>query len=346
MNKQFWIVLTLLLTVGFLTGCNKKQATEPPVTPGLSMLHTDGRWFVNEDGKKVLLRGVNIPGMEWDSSGDHMLEAVGVAIDVWKCNILRIPLSQDRWFGYAPEQQDAGLFYRKTVEDIIEKAEAKMCYIWLDLHWNNLNHWGKYIGQHRMPDRASLLFWRDIAAIYKNHPAILFGLYNEPHGIDWDVWRDGGELTESTDDGDITYTAVGFQRLANEIREMGADNILIIAGLDWGFDLRGILDGYALEGSNIAYDTHPYPWKDTDWDGRWGNVAEVYPLFVGEWGGGEDDSTYFETLTNYMEEHLHSWAGWCFHPAAGPQMLQDWQYNPTYFGQVVIDELQKDVKIE
>ena len=39
------------------------------------------------------------------------------------------------------------------------------------------------------------------------------------------------------------------------------------------------------------------------------------------------------------------WAAWCFHPSAGPQMLQDWTYAPTYFGQIVKDELAKSVDL-
>ena len=47
-----------------------------------------------------------------------------------------------------------------------------------------------------MPDRNSLTFWKDVAEIYKDHPAVLFDLYNEPHDVSWDVWLKGGKVTE------------------------------------------------------------------------------------------------------------------------------------------------------
>ncbi len=47
-----------------------------------------------------------------------------------------------------------------------------------------------------MPDRNSVAFWKDVAAAYKNHPAVIFDLYNEPHDVSWDVWLKGGKVTE------------------------------------------------------------------------------------------------------------------------------------------------------
>lgn len=347
MSQRFsilWISVLILPLVH--NGCGENAPTRPSPPEPISALHTEGRWFLNEQNQRVLLRGVNIPGMEWDASGDHMIESVQEAI-AWGSNLLRIPLSQDRWYGFGSGQSDGGAHYRQVVQNIVNLGEEKRAYIWLDLHWSNGGQWGKTIGQHIMPDRMSLLFWKEVALIYANHPAVLFGIYNEPYNISWEIWRNGGEVNEYYNRNDenvnLTYNAAGHQQFVNEIRALGADNIIIAAGLDWGFDLRGILTGYALDGENIAYDTHPYPWKDADWDGRFGDAGEQYPLIVGEWGGSESDSLYFTQITDYMQEHKFSWAAWCFHPDAGPQMLQDWNYTPTYFGTVVKEELAKTV---
>ena len=169
------------------------------------------------------LRGVNIPSMEWTAQGDNMLASLDYMINVWGCNLLRIPLAQDRWYGYGPEQSDAGVAYKRLVEAIVKNGDEKGAYIWLDLHWSNGNIWGQYIGQHQMPDEKSIKFWQDVATTYKNHPAVLFGLYNEPHGIGWDMWLNGGEYTEHYDRGgeagDLTYRAVGHQELYEKIRK-------------------------------------------------------------------------------------------------------------------------------
>lgn len=352
--KRAKILVSICLVV--FISCKKDEPTKPDPPqeqPSLSALHTQGRWFLNEQDDKVLLRGVNIPSLEWTASGDNMLQSVDHMIHVWGCNVLRIPLSQDRWYGYGPEQTDDGSAYRRLVEAIIKNGNEKGAYILLDLHWSNGNQWGEYIGQHIMPDENSLTFWRDVATLYKNHPAVLFGLYNEPYGIDWDIWRNGGEVNEyynrNNEDVNITYRAVGHQELYEVIRETGADNIVIAGGIDWGYDVSGILNGYALDGYNIAYDTHPYPWKDENWDGKWGDVGEHYPIIVGEWGLNKEEAghqQYGINITQYMRRKKFCWAAWCLHPSAGPQLIKDWNYTPTWFGELTLRELAAPVDLE
>lgn len=348
------IFLLSLFTMLFY--CSKDEPSKPvEVTsePGLSALHTEGRWFFNVQGEKMMLRGVNIPSMEWSATGDNMLKSIDHMIHVWNCNLLRIPLSQDRWYGYGPEQSDDGVAYRNLLEAIVKAGNQQGAYIWLDLHWSNGNKWGQFIGQHTMPDENSKTFWQDVATIYKNHPAVLFGLYNEPYGIDWELWRNGGEHTEyynrNGEDTTLTYRAVGHQELCDAIRLIGAENIIIAGGIDWGYDLSGILNGYALEGTNIAYDTHPYPWKDTDWDGKWGDIGKQYPMFVGEWGLNKEEAghqQYGINITQYMRRHKFCWTAWCLHPSAGPQLIKDWNYNPTWFGELTLRELAAPVIVE
>ena len=52
------------------------------------------------------------------------------------------------------------------------------------------------------PDTRSEEFWASAAARYKNQPHVLFGIYNEPFNISWDVWKNGGVVTDydETDD--------------------------------------------------------------------------------------------------------------------------------------------------
>ena len=81
-----------------------------------------------------------------------------------------------------------------------------------------------------MPDRNSLAFWKEVAAAYKNHPAVIFDLYNEPHDVSWDVWRNGGKVTEK-DEGRpeaSEFEAVGMQALLDAVRATGAKNVVIV----------------------------------------------------------------------------------------------------------------------
>ncbi len=339
-NKRLFLISLLLIAA---SACSKKEPSAPAPAEGyrLSALHTDGRWIKNEKDETVILRGVNIPSLEWNASGEQVLTSLNYTVENWKINIARIPLSQDRWYGWGPEQNDGGVGYRRLVDQLVKTGDRLGCYIWLDLHWNNGGVWGKNIGQHKMPDDLSAQFWKDVAALYANHPAVLFGLYNEPHDVTWEIWRNGGMVSEQTNEGTLTYRTPGHQSLLETVRSVGAENLVIAAGLDWGFDLRGIESGFALDGTNVVYDTHPYPWKPKPWDTYFGNVGRIFPIIVGEWGGtaAEGHQPYGVDMAGYLRRNAFCWTAWCLHPTAGPQLIKNWRYEPTWFGELIIREL-------
>ena len=116
----------------------------------------------------------------------------------------------------------------------------------------------------------------------------MFDLYNEPHDVTWKVWRDGGEVRESPGKGqpEITYKTPGMQGLLNVVRKSGAKNVVVAGGLDWAYDLRGVVTGFALEdhdGNGVVYATHIYPWKK-DWDTHVTVAIATVPIIVGEMG--------------------------------------------------------------
>lgn len=317
-------------------------------------LHIDRRGFIDSAGRPVRLQGVNIPSLEWRNDGDHIIESTRVAFQDWKANVVRIPVCQDRWFGKTPNQdEDPAERYRSIVDLIVRIANEHSGYVILDLHWSDAGVWGKNIGQHKMPDEHSLEFWKDAARRYANHPAVIFDLYNEPFQVSWDVWKNGGDVTEtdSKTKETLAYRAVGLQRLLDTVRETGAKNVVVAGGLDWSYDLRGVASGYALadpKGRGVIYATHIYPWKK-DWDSMVGSVADKYPVFVGEVGcepdpKHEDPFKWGPKVLNYIDAHGWSWTAWCFHTEATPRMLKDWTYTPTeYWGSPVLKKL-KDMR--
>src|SRR5262249_14368903 len=231
--------------------------------------------------------------LEWTSDGEgHILDTVKTAIRDWHVNHIRLPLAQDRWFGKAPEQKDDGKAYRALVGQVVDTCAAQGCYVILDLHWSDAGEWGKQIGQHVMPDQNSVAFWQDLATTYKNHPAVIFDLYNEPHDVSWDIWRDGGKVTEKDrrKGTEKTYEAVGMQALLDTVRATEAENVVIAAGLDWAYDLSGILDGKQLadpKGNGVLYANHAYPNKgDTveRWVEKMEKATKKLPVIVSEFG--------------------------------------------------------------
>lgn len=332
-------------------------------------LRVDGTRLVTAaDGQPVRLRGVNCASLEWSADGEgHIAKSVEVAVTQWHANLIRLPLSQDRWFGHAPEQQDHGVSYRALVKQIVDFCAAHDAYIILDLHWSNAGEWGKHIGQHKLPDINSVVFWEDAAQAYANHPAVLFDLYNEPWGVTWEQWRKGGLIVESDKKAKtkLTYQAVGLQTLLDAIRATGAKNVIVASGGNWAYEFEGIPGAHELSdptGQGVIYGAHPYPHsyarlgQETlaQWTARMEKFAAKLPLIVTEFGSDEkmwklpkdwnsSDEQWNRGMIAVLEAHAWSWTAWDFHPAASPSTIADFACTPTpQFGIPVKEALAKN----
>ncbi len=311
-----------------------------------------GNKILDSSGAEVWLQGLNIPSLEWSVGGEQVLKSTLVAIDEWKSNVIRIPVKEEYWFGQA--QSDGGKSYRELVDQMIVLAANRGAYVVLDLH------------RYRAPKPEFIDFWKDAATRYKNHPALIFDLMNEPHGTSWKVWRDGGFIGEKEDmeqAGFLSaeeraklkgYESPGMQALLDAVRSTGATNVVLVGGLDYAYYLDGILEGYALEdktGRGIIYATHVYPWK-RGWQKRFLNAAAKHPILLGEVGADakkmdfmpheiqEDAETWVPDMLGLIQQHKLHWTGWCFHPKATPRMILDWDYTPTpFWGQQAKDAL-------
>ena len=305
-------------------------------------LHVAGNELQNGAGAPVWLQGVAIPSLEWSAGGEHILQSIEVALKEWKANCIRLPVRDDFWSGHGPWQNDGGAQYRQLVEDAVNACAGQGAYLVLDLH------------VYRAPLEAHAVFWKEAAGQFKNHPAVLFDIINEPHDISWEVWRNGGQVTAEkkatkavaeNQEALKTVATLGLQKLVEVIRGVGAKNIIIAGGLDWGYDLSGVLNGYALEdrdGHGIMYSSHVYPWK-SDWQGKFLQAAAKYPIFLGEVGADaqklsflpadrqEDPFTWAPDMLGAIQKYHLNWTAWSFHPQASPRVLLNWNYAPTPF---------------
>jgi endoglucanase len=331
----------------------------PPPVPALekpdsakfpSEIFVVGNQLQSKDGREIWLQGVNVCSMEWTPKGENVLASTLVAIDQWKSNVIRLPLKDKYWFGQDPAQTDGGTAYRELVDAVITFAANRGSYVILDNH------------NYRAPRPEHIPFWTDVATRYKNHPAVLFDLLNEPHGVSWETWRNGGFVAERkagadednflTDEERVTaklgFISPGMQKILETVRATGARNVIVAGALDYAYDLSGILTGFALEekgGNGIMYASHIYPWK-SDWQGKMLNAAAVHPILIGEvgadnrkqpWEKAENfvqPATWVPDMLGLIQKHRLNWTGWSFHPKAGPRMLEDWRYTPTsYWGE-------------
>ena len=311
------------------------------------------------DGREVWLQGVNVPSLDWSPRGESIERAIITAIQDWNTNVIRLPVKADLWFGKGIKnykQDDGGAAYKALIDQAIMLAANRGAYLVLDLH------------QYRAPRPEYLTFWTEAANRYKNHPAVLFDLLNEPHGTTWEVWRDGGFIEEKKKLGDedtfLTpeeklnnkhgFQSPGMQKMIDTVRATGAKNIVVVGGLDYAFDLTGINTGFALtdhSGNGIMYASHIYPWKK-GWQKKFLDTAAKYPVLLGEVGGDknkmkfipaknqENVETWVPAMLGVIQKYRLNWTGWAFHSKASPRMLADWNYTPTpFWGQPAKDAL-------
>src|SRR5215472_1471071 len=116
------ILFSVVLLVAYATSLRGTEALGP------SPLHISGTQILTDRKEPVRLCGVNAASLEWTSDGQgHIVQTVLVGIRDWHANIIRLPLSQDRWFGKSPEQHDDGKSYRALVSQIVEICRTNQC---------------------------------------------------------------------------------------------------------------------------------------------------------------------------------------------------------------------------
>ena len=339
-----YLAMTLMIGV-LLVGWERASAVSSSKAPhivtlpcpygiGDMALHTQGNKLLNSQNTVVVLHGVDLPSLEWTNRGDHVRRSLRAAVMQWHCQIIRIPTSVNRWFGNAPGQSRGGRVYRHILDQLIRYAARHHVYVVLDLHWNDMDRRFADLGQHRMPDHSCVLYWRSAARRYMDYPNVFYDLYNEPHGVSWITWRDGGICTGETKTTVVTYRAVGMQRLYDVVRNAGAANIVIIGGTNWAYDDFGVTHGYAIAGKNIVYDCHVYPGKSR-WKHNFELAAKKVPMIFDEFGGTGLQLAFGRKVIAFAAAHHISWCAWSFHPHAGPVLIKNWQYQPSAFGVLI-----------
>ncbi len=221
MRKQFpraMITLCLALLGSIVVGCNDDDWRPQESLPSSHNLHTNGRWIVDQQGRTVILRGVNYNGIE-----SMLFTAQPPELDDfkkikrWGFNVVRFPIS---WEFIEPERghYDEG-YLRDWVEPVLSFAAQEGIGVILTMHqWNwsscfvppsgrgnGLPWWaltpaiqalcpdtgsGAYWRMMRAPkdfwlDPALLehytQLWEMMARRYGEHPAMLaYDVFNEP----------------------------------------------------------------------------------------------------------------------------------------------------------------------
>lgn len=226
------VLMALVLMCSALASSLISTAAEETLDYSMT-LHQEGNQLFNEKGQAVRLLGVNIPQFGWSLTGeDRVEELIDMALNDWQSNVIRLPVKPNFWLGRGSTSAEEAAAYRERVDAAVAQIAAAGKYVILDNH------------SFYLPGEDSELFWADAAEHYKDHPNVIFGLFNEPAACTWTQYFEGA--TDFSYEGEnewgqqdtIRLDSKGVPNLLKIVRATGAKNVVTISGLTWGFDLQ------------------------------------------------------------------------------------------------------------
>jgi len=330
------------------------QGTNQPI-----WLSTKDGTIVNDKRNVVVLKGIARPSLEWNVNGQYLSSSdIATMSTKWSANVIRISLNQAFWLASAPRETFGS--YKQIVDAMIYYAIQQKIAVILDLHIIKSVPPGGHAVPDNMANEDSIHFWQDIARTYATFGTVLFELYNEPKpAITQQQWLNGGGPHVA---GEGPY--VGYQQLYEAVRGAGANNLCIVAGTDWGYDLSFVNDKFGVQGTGIVYCSHPW-WprgKDnsmlaSNFKGVLGKFPVIFTEFgCNDWASYDKPSDhpyedYYRQIIKYVNDngiHYAAWGWWVENynkphppPPAQPMpgLLEDWTGNPSMGGVIIKDDL-------
>ena len=340
---------------GTVYACNSSCSGVIRLTSQLSKLHVEGNEIKDQTGNALILRGVNVH----DNGQEYMYLNPGYKLldesdfkylaEQWQVKIVRLPVLPYQW-------RSIPTYLTQILEPEVQWANKYGIYAIISWQADgsiNAPGGGNSSDQSRTNLTETMNFWSTISQHFAGRIGVMYEIYNEPGGgcdqsqaacITWDAWR------------------IRAQSLVNAIRGYDPDTLVLIGGFNGGFDLSGVTRN-PVDGSNLAYVSHPYPAQvntsycpnPTCWDRYFGDASKSHPVIVTEWGYyTPDQHNQYEDCANYAPPNLFyyngypgdimrylrsggmSWLAWDWDPFWCPTMLVAWNnYQTTQYGQFV-----------
>jgi hypothetical protein len=319
----------------------------PGPANGTSPLHVQGNRLVNANGQVVQIHGVNHSGTEyacqqgWGIFDGETGAASVAAMKTWRINAVRIPMNEDCWLGInGINSAYAGANYQNGIRSYVNLLNSNGLYAILDLHWAAAgSRQADY--QPPMADMDhSPAFWQQVANAYKGNNAVIFELFNEPYGISWSCWRDGGNCS--------SFNVAGMQTLVNTVRATGATNVIALGGLDWSNDLSQWMAYKPNDPQNgLVAAWHVYDFNGcmdvTCYNNQAGPILASYPLIMTESNSRDCNTSWWTALFNWLDAHGGSYTAWTWNtwgtPCGDFSLITDYSGTPTWSGNVYKNHL-------
>jgi hypothetical protein len=288
--------------------------TPSPVPPAVPQLHTDGIWIRDSSDNAVVLRGVATGDLDAIYKGDRskliqttILDIIDYAEqrmgNVYAIRLCIHPEVNDETGNHGWLHYDPDFYFENIIDPAVQHVISKGMYAIIDWH---------YVGQGWTGDSGANTekfwlgsgSWAGIASKYANNPNVIFELFNEPGGGDWNSWKS---------------TAGGW---INSIRAKGANNIIIVGGPNWS-QVMPKNESELISAENIVYACHIYPSHSGGGMPDWIEyVSTAAPVMMTEWGYENNSdanvttgtkSSYGQMFRDFVDSKPQvGWIAWCF----------------------------------
>ena len=268
----------------------QKRTKEPDFVSKNGWLRIEEDKIVNEDGKQVMLRGINshhLIGYHQFYNYDNLKNLK----ENWGVNVFRIALFiTPKEEGYIKNK-----YLKDYLEEIVQNCIKLDMYVIID--WHILHE-----SNPQLYEKEAIKFFDEMSKKYAEVPNVLYEICNEPNGKK------------------ITWKKVikpYAEKLIKTIRTNSPNSIIIVGTEDYSKSIAPVIED-PLEHKNIIYAIHTYMGEDTRITTNSIELAIQHkiPIFVTECGatdGSGDGYLYLEPFKIWiksLEEKNISWAVW------------------------------------
>jgi endoglucanase len=331
-------------TSGWWNATNIPAFDKTKIKEQMPLIKVKGNQFVTASGTEIIFRGVNVSDPDKMQRDKKLTKEHFAQVKKWGANVVRIPVHPSAWRKHGKKN------YLQMLDDIIVWSNELEIYVILDWHSiGNLKSEMFQNASYYTTRGETYDFWRTVSERYAGINVVAFyELFNEPtvfNGrlgvVSWDEWKAINE------------------EMITIVQAHNPQAICLVAGFNWAFELKSAASA-PIEKENIAYVSHPYPMKvkppyEENWDKEFGFLAKKYPIFATEIGyqlatdkGAHipviDDGSYGKRITDYFGSRKISWVAWVFDADWSPQMIKNWDYEPTMQGEHFREVMLKENK--
>lgn len=246
-------------------------------------LSVKGAFLVNEQGEKIVLKGVSLGWHNWWPRF-YKDSVVKTLKEQWNCTLVRAAMGVEPEGGYLTNPEEA----LKLVTSVADAAIANGMYVIIDWHSHGL---------HMAEAKA---FFSRMALRYKDVPNVIYEIFNEPVN---DTWADIKQYAE-----DVIAC----------IRAIDDKALILVGTPHWDQDIHLAADNPIINAHNIMYTLHFYAATHQEQLRERAEYAlkKDLPLFVSECAGmeasgdGDIDLIEWNIWIDWMKQYSISWAVW------------------------------------